>query len=28
MLDRNFSDTDLRTMLQDATGYFADHEPG
>ena len=28
MLDRNFSDTDLRTMLEDATSYFADHEPG
>ena len=28
MLDRNFSETDLRAMLEDATGYHQDHEPG
>jgi hypothetical protein len=28
MVDRNFSETDLRTMLEDATGYHGDYEPG
>jgi hypothetical protein len=28
MPDRNFSETDLRTMLEDATGNREDHEPG
>jgi hypothetical protein len=28
MLDRGFSETDLRTMLEDATGYHEDFEPG
>jgi hypothetical protein len=28
MLDRGFSETDLRTMLEDATGYHEDHERG
>jgi hypothetical protein len=28
MLDRSFSETDLRTLLEDATGYHEDHEPG
>ncbi len=28
MLDRDFSDTDLRLMLEDATGFHEDHEPG
>ena len=28
MLDRRFSETDLRIMVQDATGYHEDHEPG
>ena len=28
MLDRSFNETDLRTMLEAATGYHEDHEPG
>ena len=28
MLDRTFSETDLLTMLEDATDYHEDYEPG
>ena len=28
MIDRAFAETDLRAMLEDATGYRADYEPG
>ena len=28
MLDRNFSETELRTKLEAATGYHEDHQPG
>lgn len=28
MLDRGFSETDLRAMLEQATGFRADHDPG
>lgn len=28
MIDRQFTETDLRQMLDDATGFHADHEPG
>ena len=28
MLDRNFSEMELRTMMEDPTGYHEDHEPG
>jgi hypothetical protein len=28
MLDRRFSEADLRIMLQDASGYHWDYEPG
>jgi len=27
MIDRGFSETDLRTMLEDATGLAPNHEP-
>ena len=28
MVDRNFNEADLRLMLENATGYHEDHEPG
>jgi len=28
MLGRNFNETDLRAILEDAAGYREDHEPG
>jgi hypothetical protein len=28
MLDRQFTEADLRLMLEDATGYHEDHEEG
>ena len=28
MVDRSFSETDLRQMLEDATGYHPNHEEG
>jgi uncharacterized protein DUF4258 len=28
MIDRDFSETDLRQMLEDASGYHANHEAG
>ena len=28
MVDRSFNEADLRLMLEEATGYHEDHEPG